>query len=310
MAAHAIASATISFGLVSVPVDLYSASEAQGSISFHLINPATGARVKQKYVDANTGEDVARENLVSGYEVEKNRYVTFSKDEIRAMEQKKTDSIDIEEFVPGDAVDRMYFDKAYFLGPGKGGDRAYKLLAEAMKKTGLTAIGQYAARGKQYLVMLRPVDGGLVLETLHYADEVRSIKNVPLPDTTVKPTELTLAVQLIERARSDEFHPEQYHDTVRERMLEQIEKKRAGHKIVAEPGEKPAAKVVDLMDALKQSLARKGTKMAVTTHRAKAVTTHRAKAVTTHRAKAVTPHRAKAVTTHRAKAAMTRRTKG
>lgn len=262
MAARPNASASISFGLVSVPVQLYPASESSADVHFHMVNPKTGARVKQQLVDAKTGEAVDRTETVKGYEFSKGQYVTFTKDEIKALEQKKTESIDIQEFVPMDQVDRLYFDRAYFLGPGKGGDKAYRLLAEALRKTKLAAIAQYAARGKAYLVMLRPHENGIVMEQLHYHDEVRDIKDVPIPEGEVKPAELNLAVQLIEQARSDAFQPQKYHDTVRERMLEQIQAKVAGEEITAEPTQEPETQIIDLMAALKASLAKGGVKKA------------------------------------------------
>lgn len=260
MSPRPISSATLSFGLVSVPVEMYPTYESNATISFNMINPATGARVKQELVDSKTGEKVERTETVKGYEFAKGQYVTFTKDEMKALEAKKTESIDIHEFVPADQVDRLYFDRAYYLGAGKGGDRAYLLLAEALKKAKLAAIGQYNARGKSYLVMLRPMDGGLVLETLHYPDEVRSIKDIPLPEGTVKDAELKLAMQLIEAAKSESFEPGKYEDEVRKRTLEQIERKVAGQEIVAEPAEAPETQVLDLMEALKRSVASGGLK--------------------------------------------------
>jgi DNA end-binding protein Ku len=260
MPARPIGSATISFGLVSVPIQLYSASESTAAVSFNWINRKTGARLKQQYVDARSGEKVEKEDMIKGYEFAKGQYVTFTPEEIKALEEKSTGSIDVAEFVPAEQVDRLYFDKAYFLGPGKGGERAYKLLASALRKTGRAAIGQYAARGKQYLVMLRPQGKGLVMETLHYADEVRSIDEVPIPEGEVKPAELALAVQLIEQARSDAFRPKAYEDNVRKRMLDQIQRKVEGHEITAEPTEAPETQIIDLMEALKASLARGGVK--------------------------------------------------
>lgn len=258
MSPRPISSATLSFGLVSVPVEMYPTYESTATISFNMINPATGARVKQELVDSKTGEKVERTETVKGYEFAKGQYVTFTKDEMKALEAKNTESIDIHEFVPADQVDRLYFDRAYYLGAGKGGDRAYLLLAEALRKSKLAAIGQHNARGKSYLVMLRPVDGGLVLETLHYADEVRSIKDIPLPEGTVKDAELKLAMQLIEAARSENFEPGKYEDEVRKRTLEQIERKVQGQEIVAEPAEAPETQVLDLMEALKRSVAAGG----------------------------------------------------
>jgi DNA end-binding protein Ku len=258
MSARPIASATISFGLVSVPIQMYSASESGAAVYFNWIHRKTGARCKQQYVDAKTGERVEKQDMVKGYEFSKGQYVLFSTEEIKALEEKGTGSVDIVEFVPAEQVDRLFFDKGYFLGPTKGGERAYRLLAAALKKASLAAIGQYAARGKQYLVMLRPMDGGLVMETLHYADEVRSIAELALPEQDVKPAELALAMQLIDQARSDRFTPQNYKDNVRTRMLEQIQAKVAGEDIVAEPTQEPETQILDLMEALKASLARGG----------------------------------------------------
>jgi DNA end-binding protein Ku len=232
-----------------------------------MINPKTNARVKQEYVDSQTGEKVDRAELVKGYEFEKGRYVTFTKEELKLLDAVKTESIDITEFVPADEVDRLFLDRAYYLGVGKGGDRAYLLLAEALKKTKLAAIGQYNARGKSYLVMLRPLDGGLVLETMHYADELRSIKEVPKPEGHANPKELDLAMMLIDQRKSEHFKPDQYTDVVRERVQAQIDKKVAGQEITAEPTEAPETQVLDLMQALKASLAKGGLKSGETAGR-------------------------------------------
>jgi DNA end-binding protein Ku len=280
MSARPIGSATISFGLVSVPIQLYSASESSAAVTFNWIHRKTGARCKQQYVDAKTGEKVEKEDMIKGYEFAKGQYVTFTPEEIKALEEKGTGSIDVTEFVPADQVERLFFDKGYFLGPNKGGERAYRLLAAALEKAKLVAIGQYAARGKQYLVMLRPKDGGLVMETLHYKDEVRSMQEVPLPSGDVKPAELALAMQLIEQARSDTFRPEAYEDNVRKRMLDQIERKVQGQEIVAEPTEAPETQIIDLMEALKASLARGGLKGAATAGRKPAKRAERAKGET------------------------------
>jgi len=168
------------------------------------------------------------------------------------------------EFVPLAKVDREYLDRVYYLGPDKGGDRAYRLLVAALQETGRAALGQYAARGQQHLVLLRPRNGVLVMEQLHYADELRSMKDVDLPDTDVKPAELTLALQIIEQLKKDAFKPEQYRDTVKDRILEQIQVKVAGEEIVAEPTEAPETQIIDLMEALKASLARSRGKKAET----------------------------------------------
>ena len=179
---------------------------------------------------------------------------TFTPDELKALEERATGAIDIVEFLPAEQVDRIYLDRTYFLGPDKGGERSYKLLAEALKKTNRVAIGQYAARGKQYLIMVRPLDGGLAMEQLRYADEIRKISEVPIPKSEVKKPELDLAIKIIEQGSTEEFQPAKYKDNVRDRMMEQIEGKVKGKQITEEPEEAPKTKVLDLMQALKQSL--------------------------------------------------------
>ena len=255
MSAHSIGSATVSFGLVSVPVQLYAAGESKATISFNWLHKKDGARLKQQYVCSKDGEKVERDEMIKGYEFQKGQYVTFTPDELKALEERATGAIDIVEFLPANQVDRIWLDRTYFLGPDKGGERAYKLLAESLEQTGRVALGQYAARGKQYLIMVRPLQGGLVMEQLRYADEIRSIADVPIPKTDVKKQELDLAVKIIEQASTDEFQPEKYKDNVRERMQEQIERKVEGKQITEEPEEAPKTKVLDLMQALKQSLA-------------------------------------------------------
>ena len=252
-----IASANISFGLVSVPVSLYSASESSATVSFNMLHKACGTRLKQQYICPKEGGVVEKDDIAKGYEFAKGQYVMFSPEEIKALDEKATNSIDIAEFVPLSAVDRIYLDKVYYLGPDKGGDRAYRLLGEALKASGRAALGQYSARGKQYLVLVRPLDGVLVMEQLHYQPELRPAAEVPHPDTPVKEAELALARQLIEQSSTDEFRPENYHDTVRERVLEAIQRKVEGQEIIGE--EAPAeTKIIDLMDALKASLAKRG----------------------------------------------------
>ena len=257
MPPRSIANATISFGLVSVPVSLYSASESSATVSFNMLHKSCGTRLKQQYICPQEGGVVERDEITKGYEFAKGQYVTFTPDEIKALDEKATNSIDITEFVPLDSVDRMYLDKVYYLGPDKGGDRAYRLLGEALKATGRAAVGQYSARGKQHLVLLRPLDGVLVMEQLHYAAELRPVSEVPHPDTPVKDVELALARQLIEQSSTEEFRPENYRDTVRERVLEAIQQKVEGQEITADAAP-PETKIIDLMDALKASLAKKG----------------------------------------------------
>jgi DNA end-binding protein Ku len=256
MPARSIGTATISFGLVSVPVNLYSAGESKSSVSFNMLHKKCATRLKQQYICPKDNEVVGRDETVKGYEFAKDQYVTFSPEELKALEEKATSTIDVIEFVPLAQVDREYLEKVYYLGPDKGGDRAYRLLAEALNQTGRAALGQYAARGQQHLVLLRPRNGVLVMEQLHYADEVRSTSEVPIPTGDVKPTELALAKQLIEQAATDTFQPEKYHDNVRDRVLEAIQRKVDGQEITADTTPDGGGKILDLMEALKASIER------------------------------------------------------
>jgi DNA end-binding protein Ku len=258
MAAHSLGSATISFGLVSVPIKLFSTGESAASIQFNWLHKKCGSRLKQQYICSKDAEKVDKDEMIKGYEFSKGQYVTFTPEELKTLEEKGTGTIEVTEFVDAALVDRLYADRSYFLGPDKGGERAYKLLGEALKKTNRVAIGQYAARGKQYLIMIRPHQGGLVLEQLRYANELRSMADVELPKTEVKKAELDLAVQLINQAVSDAFRPENYEDNSRKRIKEQIDLKVEGKEIVEEPEEAPKTQIIDLMEALKASLAKGG----------------------------------------------------
>src|SRR5215210_1710062 len=246
MAARSIGSATISFGLVSVPVNLFSSSESSSAISFNMIHTKCGSRLKQQYICAKEGSLVEKDEISKGYEFAKDQYVLFTADELKALDEKATNAIDIVEFVPLAAVDRIYLDKVYYLGPDKGGDRAYRLLVAALEATGRAAVGQYSARGKQHLVLVRPMGDILAMEQLHYQAEIRSAADVPLKDA-----ELSLARQLIEQGAVEEFRPENFRDTVRERVLEEIQRKVDGEQISAAPAEAPQTRVIDLMEALK-----------------------------------------------------------
>ncbi len=256
MAARSIGTATISFGLVSVPVNLYSSSESKSSVSFNMLHKKCGTRLKQQYIcPKDNNEVVGREETSKGYEFAKDQYVVFTPDELKALEEKATSTIDVVEFVPLAQVDREYLEKVYYLGPDKGGDRAYRLLAKALQETGRAALGQYAARGQQHLVLLRPLNGVLVMEQLHYADEVRPTTEVPVPAGEVQAKELALAKQLIEQTATDVFEPAKFRDTVRERVLEAIQRKVDGQDITADVTPDGGGKIIDLMEALKQSLA-------------------------------------------------------
>jgi DNA end-binding protein Ku len=255
MSARPISTATISFGLVSVPVKLYSSAETSKKVSFNLVSKKHGTRLKQQYVTPETGEVVPREEMVKGYEFTKGKFVLFTPEELKTLDEKASHSIDITEFVPFEQVERTYLDKVYYLGPDKGGDRAYKLLSAALKKTGQSAVAKYAARGKQYLVVIRPMDDGLVMEQLFYHDELKPFTEVPLGEAEVKDTELELAIQLISQATSEEFQADKYNDEVRERTLELIQKKIDGEDITQIESEEPKGQIIDLMAALKASLA-------------------------------------------------------
>jgi len=254
MSARPISSATVSFGLVSVPVKLYSTADNSQKVTFNWINPSSGSRVKQRYWDAKEERLVEREELVKGYEFSREQYVLFTPDELKVLEAQSSNAIEITEFIPFEQVERMYLAKAYYLGPDRGGERAYRLLSAALKKTGRAALARYSARGKEYLVLVRPMGDGLLLEQLFYSQELRSFDEVPIGDGDVKDEELALAVQLIEQATSEIFEPEKYEDEVSTKVLALIEKKIEGEEITAAPEVEADDKIVDLMEALKASL--------------------------------------------------------
>ena len=246
---------TVSFGLVSIPIKLYSTGESAAGISFNWLHGKCGGRVKQQYYCATDDEVVDRKDLVKGYEFAKDRYVVMDDEELAVLTTKATNSVDITEFVPVETVDPIYYEKAYFLGPDKGGDRPYRLLAEAMRQTNRVALARYAARGKNYLVLLRPFGDGVVMQTLRYADEVKSFDEVPVGDAELKPAELQLARQLIEQIAGDTFNPEGYRDDSREQLREILRKKIEGEEITTAPEEPPRGQIIDLMQALKASLS-------------------------------------------------------
>ncbi len=254
MTARSIATTTVSFGLVSVPVKLYSTGESSARVSFNMLHGKCGTRLKQQYICPQDQEIVPREDTVKGYEFSRGQYVIFSDDELKALEMPKGDSVEVVEFVPAEEVDRLYCDRAYYLGPDKGSARAYRLFVAALVRTERVAIGKYATRGRQHLVMLRPMGELLVMEQLRYADEVRSASEVPIDEGEVKDQELKLATQLIEQLATSEFHPESYRDEVRDRTLELIQQKVEGQEITIAPAEEPQVQIIDLMDALKASL--------------------------------------------------------
>jgi len=266
MAARSIASLTISFGMVSIPVKVYSATEASKGIHFNLLHKGCGSRLKQQYLCIKEEIPVARDDMVKGYEFAKDQYVMFTPEELKALEEAGTHSADITEFVPLKTIDPVYFDKAYYLGPDKGGAKPYALLARALRESGRCALGRWAARGKQYIVMIRPVEDlveGLVMQQLLYAGEVRALRDIDIPKTDVKPAELKLAQQLIAQQSSDKFNPADYKDDVRERIEAAVQKKVEGKEITLTEAPETGAQVIDLMEALRASLEKKPAKQVV-----------------------------------------------
>jgi len=258
MPARAIDTATISFGLVSIPVKIYSSNEPSKEIHFHLLHAGCGQRLQQRYVCPEHGE-VDRSEMIKGYEYARGHYVELSKEELKALEEVASEAIALREFVPIHAVDPIYVDATYYLGPAKGGEHAYKLLATALDKTGLAGVASYAARGKAYIVLLRPFEDGLAMHQLRYPDEIKPWDEVPLPELArAKGAELELAEKLIQQVAADAFDPTPYKDVVKARMAKAIKRKVEGEEIVAPEPAAAKAAPVDLMAALKASLEGKG----------------------------------------------------
>jgi len=257
MSARPIAAGTISFGLVSIPVKLYAASDASSGVSFNMLHAKDAARLKQQYICTKDGEVVPRDQMVKGFEFTKDRYVTFTPEELKALEEQSTQAIEVVEFVPIAKVDPVYFDRSYYIGPDKGGAKAYALLSKVMQETGRVALARYAARGKMYLVMLRPLDNGIVMQQLYYADEIRPFADIPIETADVSPKELDLAKLLVDQRAADSFKPETYEDDVKKRVLGLIQKKVEGEDISIAPAEAGGGQIIDLMEALKASLAKK-----------------------------------------------------
>lgn len=255
MPPHSIGSGTLSFGLVSIPVRMFSSSNSSAGVSFNLLHAKCGGRIKQQQLCPACNEVLDRTQLVKGFEFAKDQYVRFEDDELKKLETAANSSIEITEFVPLDKVDPIYFERTYFLGIDKGGDKAYRLLCDAMQKTGRVALAKFVMRGKENLVLIRPVDGGLMLHTMYFADEVRDFGEIDKgKNVTVKAGELDLAKRLIDELANDEFQPEKYHDEWRERVMEVVESKIEGKEIVTVDPEVQRTQVIDIMDALKQSL--------------------------------------------------------
>ena len=254
MAARAIGSGTISFGLVSIPFKLYTAASSQ-NVSFNLLHKKCGGRMKQQYLCPVDNVVVERTDMIKGYEFAKDQYVQFNEEELKKLEAAKTDALELVEFVPESTVDLVYLEKSYYLGPDKGGDRAYQLLAQSMKRANKIAVGRHWTRGREQLVLIRPYHEGLIMHYVYYANEVRSFADVGVPSGgAFKDIELELADKLIEQLSTAGFEAEKYHDEYEDRVKGAVEQKIAGKEITVSE-EAPKAQIIDLFEALKRSLA-------------------------------------------------------
>jgi DNA end-binding protein Ku len=257
MPPHSIGSGTVSFGLVSIPVKLYTATSS-GTVSFNLLHAKCGSRIRQQTFCPVCNTTVERSELVRGYEFAKDQYVRVSDDELKALEGEASKIIDIVEFVPLEKVDPIYFERTYYLGPDKGGDKAYRLLADAMAKSSRVALAKFVMRGKESLVLIRSAQDGLMLHTMYFADEVRDFGEIDRGQAApVRANELALAQQLIDGLTNDVFKPEEYRDEYRGRVLDLINKKVEGQEVTAAAPAPPRAQVIDLMEALRESLAKR-----------------------------------------------------
>jgi DNA end-binding protein Ku len=258
MPPHSLGSGTISFGLVSIPVRLYTAASS-GNVSFNQLHSVCGSRIRQQTFCPTCNRTVERAELVRGYEFAKDQYVQVKDDELKALEGEASKTIDIAEFVPLAEVDPIYFEKTYYLGPDKGGEKPYRLLADAMEKAGQVALAKYVMRGKESLVLIRPAQGGLMLHTMYFADEVRNFDEVDKGQSAkIREGELDLALQLINGLAAEHFSPERYTDEYRHRVLGMINQKVEGQEVTVSEPAAPRAQVIDLMEALKESLAKRG----------------------------------------------------
>jgi DNA end-binding protein Ku len=258
MPAHSIGSGTISFGLVSIPIRMFSAASS-GGVSFNQLHQKCGGRIRQQQICPTCNEVVERTALVKGYEFAKDQYVQFTEDELKALEGEASKMIDIAEFVPLAQVDPIYFEKTYYLGPDKGGEKAYRLLTDAMMKSQRVALAKYVMRGKENLVLIRPSQSGLMLHTMYFADEIRDFGEVEKGgEAKLKPGELELAERLVGELTSDAFRPEKYADEYRTRVLEAVESKVEGKEVTSLAPQAQRTQVIDLMEALKQSLGKRG----------------------------------------------------
>lgn len=259
-ATRSIASLTLSFGLVNVPVRLFSATESGAEIRFNLL-AKDGSRLRQQYVNERTKQVVERKDMVKGYEVEDNQFVLFTPEELKALEEGSSHVIQIVSFVPLASIDPLFYDKAYLLAPDKRGEKPYALLAEALRQSGRCALAKWPWKAKQYVAQVRANDEGLILQQLRYAAEVRSLADLDIPQAAVSKPELQLALQLVNQIAAETFDPGQFRDEERERVLAAIDKKVKGKGMVTssreEGGAAAGGQVIDLMEALRASLGGK-----------------------------------------------------
>ena len=258
MPPRSIGSGAISFGLVSIPVKLYVATSSQAP-SFHLLHAKCGNRIRQQRVCPVDDEVVEREQLVKGYEFAKDQYVRVTDDELKALEGEASEAIEISEFVPLSKVDPIYFERSYYLGPDKGGEKAYRLLTDTMTQVGKVALAKFVMRGKENLVIVRAAQKGLMMHTMYFANEVRSFDEIPKGESAkITGAETSLAIRLIDALSNDEFEPEKYHDEYSERVLKLVNEKAEGKEITLAQPVAQRGQVIDLMAALKESLEKTG----------------------------------------------------
>jgi DNA end-binding protein Ku len=254
---RSIASLTISFGLVAIPVKLYSATVSTERISFNLLRKTDGSRVKQQYIAVADGKLVERVDMVKGYEFAKDQYVMFSNEEIKALEEANSAAIDIMQFVPLKSVDPVYFAGTYFLAPDKGGAKPYTLLATALRKAGQCGLGRWVSRGKEHIVIVRPMEEGLAMHQLHFQAEVRAFKDLGVEPAPVSDAEMKLAEQLVDHLKTTRFDPNEFVDEYKQRVEAAIQEKVEGHEAVVATAPTSSAStgnVIDLMAALRASL--------------------------------------------------------
>jgi DNA end-binding protein Ku len=255
MALRPLRNATISFGLVNIPVRFYTATKSE-DVSFNLLHQSCGTRVNRKWWCPHHEEMIETGDMMRGYPIAKNQYVTLTDEEMEQLESDENRALEITEFVDLHQIDPVFFEKAYYLGPAPGGGKTYRLLAQAMKKQNKVAIARWISGHREHLVILRPFEEGLILHTMYYADEVRDFSAIEVEGGEVRDKEVALAEMLIDELTEQRFDPLAYKDTYRERLMDKIRAKSEGQIIiVSEPvGEEKAAEVVDLMEALRRSL--------------------------------------------------------